>query len=531
VSEMQDAECKMQNGWRCRALVVFLHFAFCILHSSAARADELSVDRTTLNTDDTLTIVVSLEGPFAGVDSVNVPLQNLKLVAAPSTSSQIAWINGVFTQRKVFRFLARPEGAGAALVGPLTIEGEGGRRETLAPVAVQVLPDVTAGTNDPLQILHELLSTRRDPFLVVAQADRTSVYAGEELVVTWTLYNAATVQAWDIGEIPKLEDFWTEELDVRNEQPQQVQVGPYTVQKLAIRRVALFPLRAGTLAVGPLELRGSIMKRTETNPFGIFEGSVIDVTRHSAPIAIEVRPLPPGPPVDAVGEVAMNCGRPRQANGGPVAIDVALSGRANLRAATPPRWGGSLDGSVQVEEGKLTVTRTTESASMTRRWKLLVFPAHAGTFTLPPLVATIFSPVSGRHQLRCAAVTLNVTQSDPQPAFGTPLPASRGAGLSWQRSAIAIAAIAILGVITLFALPKLRRTRAIASQARVIASSPNIHEAILHLLEQKGLDERSLLREDTDRGDTYRSLHSLLQRGETEDEIEFRLRDFLQFLQ
>src|SRR5439155_6812078 len=102
------------------------------------------------------------------------------------------------------------------------------------------------------------------------EADKTSVFAGEEVVVTWNLYNASAVQQYAISEIPKLEDFWTEELDVRGEQPQQVLLAGMAVQKVPIRRVALFPLRSGTLTVPPMGVNASIMKRIRTgNPFGL----------------------------------------------------------------------------------------------------------------------------------------------------------------------------------------------------------------------------------------------------------------------
>src|SRR5438477_514374 len=82
--------------------------------------------------------------------------------------------------------------------------------------------DLPVGSNDPVRILHELLATGRDPIFVVAEADKSSVFTGEQVIVTWTLYNAASVQQEGIGQIPKLADFWVEELDVRNETPQQV---------------------------------------------------------------------------------------------------------------------------------------------------------------------------------------------------------------------------------------------------------------------------------------------------------------------
>jgi hypothetical protein len=50
------------------------------------------------------------------------------------------------------------------------------------------------------------------------------------------------------------------------------------------------------------------------------------------------------------------------------------------------------------------------------------------------------------------------------------------------------------------------------------------------LLAARKLDETSLMREQSDRGDAYRSLLSGLDSEIYYEEVEFRLRDFLQFL-
>ena len=62
-------------------LVLFfiLHSAFCVLHSFG---------------NDLLTITVSLEGSFATVEDVDVPLRHLRRVGDPWVSSEFAWING-----------------------------------------------------------------------------------------------------------------------------------------------------------------------------------------------------------------------------------------------------------------------------------------------------------------------------------------------------------------------------------------------------------------------------------------------------
>ena len=497
-------------------------------------ADNLTVDRNSIIVDDTITITVSLEGAFTSLDSVELPLTNLKIVSGPSTSSEITWVNGTLTQRKSLRYLARPIAAGTAAIGPLTLESREGARETLPQVTIQVAPDLAAETTDPASILRELLATRRDPFFVVAEADRAKAYVGEQVVVTWTIYNAASIDQWDITNAPKLQNFWTEELGTSNEQAQQVTLGALTAQKLVIKRVAVFPLQSGTLTIDPLDVAARIVRQIDLgSPFGEFEGSVVDISRHSAPLQIEVQPVPAGAPVDVVGDIALNCGTPVQANGGPITVDVALSGRANLRNAQPPQWAGVLRGSTQIEEGKVNVIRAADGATMTRHWKLLVFPSQAGAFTLPPLVAHSFSPTSGRVDLRCDAKTLNVTSAQ---MGGAPAPRPHTAG--GNASALRPVAITVTAfIVAALTLVPIRRALAMRSRVRAITRPREATRANLQaFLASRNIDEPMLLLESSDRGDAYRAVISLLdaidrERIEIDDaqkEIELRVRDFLQ---
>jgi len=510
-----------------RALVV-------LLFSLSAFANQLTVDRTTLNTDDTLTITVSLDGTFTSIDSVDVPVQNLRLIGSPAYSSQIAWVNGTLTQRKSYQYQARPIGPGSALVGPIVLETRDGQRDTLAPIAVQVLPDTTGGSNDPAQILRELIATHRDAFFVVCETDKKTAVVGEEIVATWTLYNGTSVEQWEVSNVPRRDDFWSEQLDIGGERPQLVTIGDLSIQKLVIMRLALFPLHSGPVTIGPLEVRAEVMRRSDFGGgFGIFEGSVIDVTRHNAPVTIDVQPVPAGSPVDIVGDIALTCGKATQANGGPIVMNVALSGRANLRTAPVPWWAGKLDGSTQIEEGKLNVVRGADAATMTRQWKLLVFPSRAGPFTLPPLETRAFSPLAGRQELQCNAQTLQVTTSHPERSRGT----RGGGGAPSVRPGpsttlgMTVVAVALLIAAIFLITPRIRRSANLKKRARDLVRRPGDLRTKLHaVLAAHHLDETALLREQSDRGDAYRSLHSRLDFENIDEEVEFRLRDFLQFL-
>jgi hypothetical protein len=499
-------------------------------------ANELQVDKRTLSLDDTLTITLTLTDVFASADNVRLPLQNLVLEGSPSVSSEFSWVNGRSYRRKVLRYLAHPRGAGAALVGPVTLHGADGQVETLAPLSIQVLPDNAAGSNDPQRILHELLATNRDPIFVIADADKNSVFVGEQVIVTWTIYNATNVQQHGIGQIPKLADFWVEELDVRGESAQQIYIGGVAMQRLVIRRAALFPLRSGTLTVDPLSIEAQIMKRLSFgNPFGLFEGNVVDVHRRAAALTIEARPIPSGPPVAAVGDVSLQCLAPVQKNGGPVAMEVVMTGAANLRAAPPPSFAKPVDGSVQITEGGVSVQRRGE-AVMTRRWRFLIFPASSGMFVIPPLTTSILTPAGVRRELRCEGRALIVQAADAstmQP-HAPPSPGNdRAEAVRRTLPFIGVAAAILILLALLW--PRITRAQRIRRDTRAL-----VHEtpaetriAVEEWLTARGIDHVVLLRETSDRGDAYRALRSLLDAAERDrlvadpEDIHGRVRDLV----
>jgi len=511
-------------------LIAVLLFAFAL----PAMASDLQVDKRTLATDDALTITLTLTDAFASADNIQLPLQNLVIDGSPSVSSEFSWINGQSSRRKVLRYVARPIHSGDALVGPLTLHGADGQVETLAPLSIQVLPDLAAGTNDPIRILHELVATGRDPIFVVADADKSSVFIGEQVIVTWTIYNAANVQQHGISRMPKLADFWVEELDIRGQTPQQLFLGGVAMQKLVIRRVALFPLRNGTLTVDPLAIEAQIMKPLGSNLLRLFEGSVVDVQRHSSPLTIEARPIPAGPPVAAVGDISLQCEAPVQKNGGPVVVGVIMTGAANLRAAPPPSFAQPVDGSVQIAEGAVSVQRRDE-AVMTRRWRFLIFPNSAGMFVIPPLTAQILTPAGVRRELRCEQRTLMVQAADAAMQSHAP-PAPSSAPVEAARQSLPFIGVAAAILILLaIAWPRIARARAIRHDVRALVreTPAETRIAVDEWLSTRGVDPTAILRETSDRGDAYRALRSLLDATERDrlvaepDDIRGRVRDLV----
>ncbi|MBK5259979.1 MAG: BatD family protein [Thermoanaerobaculia bacterium] len=527
----------MQNAKRRKLVVAFciLHFAFCI----SVLANDLSVDRRSLRAGETLTITVSLENDFASTDTLKIPLRNLTIAGAPSVSSEFSWINGEVVRRKVFRYRARPNGPGPAQAGPLVIRSDDGQQETLPAIVVQVVADRAMSSNDPEVVLRELLATSRDPFFIVSDLDRASAYVGEQVVVTWWLYNATSVQQWGIGEIPKLDGFWVEELDVRSEQPVQVFVGGVSMQRMPIRRVALYPLRSGTLDIGSMEVEAAVLRRSSSSPFGLFEGSLTEISFASAALTVEARALPPGSGVDATGDLTLRCTKPKQEAGGPVVLDAILSGRGNLRAASAPKFAAAIDGDVEVSDSGVAIAKTDESPMVTRRWKYLIFPRTSGTLKIAPLALRAFIPSDEtRRTLQCESsmLVVNAARPESQPATAATRSITRTQALTKNAPWIAAGILALLTIA--LALRPLRRARRIARDAKALTrgrSPHEIREAVQAALEAKGIDPGALLRESSNRGEAWRSLRSLLdalekdriELDDREHEIRTRVKDLL----
>jgi hypothetical protein len=506
-----------------------------LVFAASVAANDLIVDARTLQMNDLATITVSLEGHYAAADSVKIPLRNLAIVGEPWVSSEFAWINGQVVRRKVFRYRVRPIGPGPAQVGPLIVSTADGQRENLGAVALEVLPDSASRSNDAATVLDELLAMGRDPLFVVAESDKKSVYAGEPVLVTWWLYNGARIQDWQVLSVPKLEDFWTEEIQVRGETPQSVFVGSSMLQRVPIRRIVVYPLRSGALHVGGMSVEASIMRRVRGGVFGMFEGNLIETTFTSAPVDLDVKPLPPGPPVDAVGELMLTCEPPRQRSAGPVIVQAVLTGAANLRSVPAPRFGKRIEGDVETEGGEVTTTFEGGNVLMTRRWRYLVFPARGGMLEVPALSLTTFVPHSeSRQELQCGAALIEamVTTAQRTPGAGPQAPApplSQSPALPWVAGGVIGALFAGLAV------PRVRRQVALRREVREIVEGKSPAEIRAAVELRLGADPRQLLNERSDRGDAYRALRSILDAVEkdrdlgvdAEEEVARRVRDLL----
>jgi hypothetical protein len=430
----------------------------------------------------------------------------------------MAFINGVATRRKTLTWWASPKAEGPARVGPIVLSATGGARDEIAAVEIVVAPQPVIDSSNLAQSFDQLYMSGRDQVILAVDVPKREVWQGEAMDVEWSLYTAASIRRYAITSSPKLDGFWIEEEPIRDAMPEEVTVGGHAVQKIAIRRATLFPLKAGTIEVPPLEAGVEVI-RPLNDPFGGFsllEGRVVDVRRRTAAASIVVKPLPGA--FDAVGSFTMKRSAPQVAPSGTVAFDVTVSGTGNLRSANPPRWTEPVDGEVEIEELGTEITARAPM-TMSRRWRYVVFPRSTGTMSLPGLELRCFDPVSGAPSRvftgPAQVVVKRVVAKKPAGDGEVAQPEQQAS--EW----IAIvAAVSGLLVCTFVAAWLLRGRRHDARELELLLSHIDqpreLRRALSDLATKHGRDPRALFHEVGELGDAWRSIHSLADLVEKE---------------
>lgn len=501
-----------------------------------ALANELTVSRKAIRLDESVEVTVTLTGSFAMTDSLSLPLHNLSIETGPYTSSQFQWINGVTSRQKTFRYVVRPRGAGAGSVGPILVVDSDGKRETLPQIEIGVEDQPMIAASNPSEMLQQMLDNSREPFFVVAEMSAPRARVGQQVMVTWYLYSGDELRGARIMNTPVLDDFWSEEIPVDNLSPAIVVVGRNRLQRTPLRRVALYPLHAGTVRIGPLEVRLQTVERMG-HLFGSFsfEGRLTEFRRTAPPLSLIVEPIPAGE-FDVVGDVTVRCSRPRTSPNGLVLFNVDVEGRANLRTARAPRLAGPVDGRVQIQARITRVDRSASEVRMKRGWSYIIFPARSGTLQIPPVEWKVFDPTTGKSsRMRCGGSALDVVVPDESSSMANATPPPPGAagkripGWVWIGGSLFTA---LAGVFLAIRLKRRIRVRLDPKYGELLEHLHGDPRALRRILDEAcaahGLTPSDLFTSPSELGDSYRALSSAIESlagdSMSGDEGDFRKR-------
>ena len=300
-----------------------------------------------------------------------------------------------------FSWIYEPVSTGMATISGVEVDVAGQRLRT-AEHRITVTPRPSAPADEPG------ITTGRDIF-IAATPDRQSAFVHQQVTVEYRLFFRSGVQlrqsrlagSWDAP------GFWREELDVDlRPAPDRRLVDDIVYNSILLKRVAMFPTRAGRLAVDPLRIETEVRPRHGSDffdSFFAFGNRYRNIELESPPIHIDVRPLPQNAPpgfTGAVGEfdIDFRSSSPNVSAGEAVHRRLDIRGTGNLAMIEPPTMPQPDDFDVFSPRVVERIDRSGRSLRGEIAFQYSSVPRRAGDLTLPGISFAFFDPVAESYR-------------------------------------------------------------------------------------------------------------------------------------
>lgn len=241
-------------------------------------------------------------------------------------------------------------------------------------------------------------------------------YVGQQVVMSIYIYSTIQLSNVSVTREASTDGFWSEDLlgPTRRLRFEDQFIGQSHFRVALLRRVALFPLREGTLTIGAPQLEASTGFRS------IFSRRGGTVARQGVPVQVQVRPLPTEGRPDGfetgnVGRYNVSARVDRQSTkvGEPVTLTLTVSGRGHLKNVKLPPLR-ELEGA-RVYEPRMSDAVLDQGGRIggERRWEYLILPQKAGPLEIPEVTLDYFDPELERYMSKTSkALTVSVGEGN-----------------------------------------------------------------------------------------------------------------------
>jgi len=350
--------------------------------------------------------------------------EGFQVLSGPNQSSRHQYVNGRSSISISFSYYLAPLKEGELTIGSASAKA-GGKTISSQPITLSVGKGAAANQPGKQVAKTKTIQPKNKDVFLQATANKTKVYQGEELSVTYTIYFRANIVRNEVSKLPALNGFWAQDVKM----PEQAKV--YSVnlngvryQAADLKKTIVFPQRSGDLEIDPMEFTCVIRKRSNRHSHGFFNdifGSYKEEKHFvkSKNIKIQVLPLPEaGKPPDfngAVGQFQLNSTIDKEqlmANDA-VTLKTTLSGSGNLKLVEPVRPVFPPD--IEVYDPKVIEHISTKVLGVTgsKTFEYLLVPRHAGNYEIPAFRFSYFDPKKKVYRsLESQAYTLAVERGE-----------------------------------------------------------------------------------------------------------------------
>lgn len=412
-----------------------------------AIADDISftakTNRNKLGTGETVQVTYTIN---SNANNFKAPAFNgFRVIGGPNQSSSFQWINGKTSQSLSISYVLLAEKEGTYTFKGATIEA-GGKTYTSNELSIEVVkgnpqqqqqsqqkqnpvydPFDPFG-NQPQQQQAQTQDLKDDIYIKV-NVDKKSAYIGEQITATYKIYTRVDIVSNSVKKLPALNGFWSQDIDNKG-QAQLVRETVDGVQYFVaeLKKTILFPQRAGTLEIDPLEMDMVLRLRSNNRSRSIFDqffGGYQDVayTVRSKPVKIEVKALPeknkPESFTGAVGKYQLESkiNKTKLKANEAITLSYTLSGKGNIKLVEAPKPEFPSDIESYDPKVKDNINVSASGVTGSRTFEYLLIPRHQGIYTIEGLNFSYYDLATGKYEnLRTADHVVEVEKSDNEEA-------------------------------------------------------------------------------------------------------------------
>ena len=255
-----------------------------------------------------------------------------------------------------------------------------------------------------------------EAFFVQVEVDKTEVFEGEQINVSWYIYTRGQMESLDRVKFPDLKGFWKEIIEeVPSIQFTEEVVNGVPYRKALLASHALFPIKPGTAIVDEYKIKSRV--RLPEQGFGL--GAANEYTRSSERVSVTVKPLPtenrPQDFAGAVGqfEVQTSVEGQKFPVNQPFNLRVRFEGYGNAKLIDLPAI--SWPKTIEIYDTK-SESKFFKDGRSYKQFDILMIPREKGILHIPEITVSLFDARTKKYyQKKTAAVDLEISENTQAP--------------------------------------------------------------------------------------------------------------------
>jgi len=420
--------------------IVFLFLLITTNLLNAQTKFEARVSRDEIGINENVRIEFYMNFDVDYLEVPNFQASGFRVIAGPSQMVSQSWVNGRSSFNKAYSYTLMPLKKGKLVIKSATIEFNGQEFKT-QPITITVGNEVAQQqnpySNNPYYNQQQQQQQQRVPVNVgkdgvhlVAEISKTNPYVNEPITVVYKIFvsNRSAVSGWNESNKPKYSDFWSQNIDVKNLVIQQGTFKGESYRYAILRKVVLYPQKAGNLQIEPLTLDVQVEVPTgRVDIFGEYETKTQTKRVSAGAKTINVKPLPEtGKPEGfsgAVGKFDFQVVPSKTSLKSGESLDLTLKvvGAGNLKLFSLPK--PVVPSSLEMFDPEHTENVQTPLSGMTGsiQDKYTIIPNEKGNFPIKPIQFSYFDLSSNSYKtITSQQIVLNVAQGKESAVAVTP---------------------------------------------------------------------------------------------------------------